>query len=129
MNTNLTDKILQTIDYSGNLIKEGIDFTKEQAPLVVQEFLTWEFWNSFGTGVLLLIISLTFLSIGWKYRKLMWGELAQKTDGFTAMANVCIFAIALGLLIPMTFNFQTALKVKIAPRVYLIEWASNQVKN
>ncbi len=127
MDTNLTQRILETIDYSGGLIKQGIEFSKEQAPLVVQEFLTWSFWNACISTVLYSIMAVVLIGCAIRFWKKAF-KLSEDTwmpVFFVNIIGVIIGTVAIFLAID---NFRDAVKVKLAPRVYLIEWAASQVR-
>jgi len=128
MNTNLTERILQVIDYSGDLVKDGTEFIKEQSPLVVQEFLKWNFMEGLITAILTGSIILSVIMFCVVSRKKFDGWI-KATDGFVIVPIIPGFFIVCVLIgagfIP---NVKKCLKIKYAPRVYLIEWAANQVK-
>lgn len=118
MSTNLNERIIQVIDSSEELIKQGIDFTKEQAPLVVQEFLTW----GYVSNLIVVIVCFCFMVLTlvglWKCYKVF------KKNEDNCIPTVLCFVLGFALVM-MTFQFaesgKTCLKIKYAPRVYLIE--------
>jgi hypothetical protein len=110
-------------------IVKAVDFAQEQAPMVVQEFLTWKFaqsviWTVVGV-IALVVLTVIFL----KLKKLAVENANTGLDvlGFFGMV-ICIITflcVCGGCVIP---NVEQMVKVKVAPRVYIIEWVSDQVQ-
>lgn len=117
------DKLLSILDWIEKTIIETRDFVTEQTPLVVEELLSWHFTLSllhFGVTCLFLISFLFFLTntlrIGFKNN---FGE-----DSFIKVMINLSFAIILFLITLFNIsspNFLTWLKIKMAPRVWLLE--------
>lgn len=106
-------------------IVKAVDFAQEQAPLVVQEFLKWKFAEA-TIAVIMCIVA--FVVMGFFIRKCFTNPWPNKSDGFSIMGGVIlsfiVFMMATKIFIP---NVNQMVKVKVAPRVYIIEWVSDQV--
>lgn len=108
-------------------IVKAVDFAQEQAPLVVQEFLTWKFSQS----VIYTIVALISIGVlAWIFtRARKWAS--KNNDGSEvfgwfgmAVSLIAILAVVFWTLIP---NVEQMVKVKVAPRVFIIEWVSDQI--
>lgn len=108
-------------------IVKAVDFAQEQAPLVVQEFLTWKFSQS----VIYTIVALISIGVlGWIFtRARKWAS--ENNDGseifgwFGMVGSlIAILSVVFSTLIP---NVEQMVKVKVAPRVFIIEWVSDQI--
>lgn len=110
-------------------IVKAVDFAQEQAPLVVQEFLQWKFAQS----VIYVIIALISIGVlAWIFaQSRKWAS--ENNDGSEVFAWFGMFislvvsvVVVFSVLVP---NVEQMVKVKVAPRVYLIEWVSDQVNS
>lgn len=119
--------LIQLIDKS----TQAGDFIAEQAPLVIQELLTYNFVSSLVLFIVLLVIS----ALSWygTYRFFKWGlkehsmgksNIYIKDLEIAAMIALATPVIATLFLIDCT----SWLKIWLAPRVYLLEYAANLVK-
>ena len=104
-------------------IVKAVDFAQEQAPLVVQEFLKWKFAQA-TIWTIVSVIGLVVL--GYFIKKCF--DCIEDSGGASVMGVVfggLFFAMVVFIqLIP---NVEQMVKVKVAPRVYIIEWVSDQV--
>ena len=111
-------------------IVKAVDFAQEQAPLVVQEFLTWRFSQAIITLVFSLLILLAF---GWLVKKSIdfVRQAPDDVDHFfcgvlgTIIAGAIFLVVMINATVPAV---ETIVKVKVAPRIYLIEWTTDQIK-
>lgn len=110
-------------------VGKAVDVVSEQAPVVANEYLTWMFWdNAFSAGysliVFLLIISIPIIM--WlKSRK-----FEDEQDKFW-MLLYSIFPLVFAMLIfyhGVIENVKECVKIKVAPRVVLIEKAVDLFK-
>lgn len=100
-------------------------FAYEQAPLLVQEFLTWKVIdNLFIIGLIIFaIIGLCYLA--------KWVHNTPKITDNDPLAYIVGVILPIGVSIMLFFlavsHVKDICKIKMAPRVYLIEWASEQI--
>lgn len=107
-------------------IIKSVDFVTEQAPLVVQEFCTYNFLEA--------IVNLTFLSIvigfllyflykSYKYLT----EKDGSDDNF--FGGILLIIVLSTITIPTVLvagkNLKAAIKIKVAPRVYVIDYVTD----
>ena len=104
-------------------IVKAVDFAQEQAPLVVQEFLMWKFAQS----VILVIFGVIALGVlGYLFKKCV--DWFRESQGLSMIPGfVCVLIIVLVCCMNVVPNIEQMVKVKVAPRVFMIEWVSSQV--
>ena len=106
---------------------QAVDFAMQQAPLVVQEFLSWKMSEA--------IINLIFFGAAFVIAFCFFVFLIKKANKY--IHSEAIVAIGLGMvgtlviMISLLFNFikpdiQTIMKIKLAPRVYIIEYVTGK---
>lgn len=109
-------------------IVKAVDFAQEQAPLVVQEFLSWKFANAFIWTIVAAISIITLLVVAYKCKNWLNKEEYIDDEAFPFIIMVaCLFvsiAVAFEGLVP---SIEQMVKVKVAPRVFIIEWVSDQI--
>jgi len=115
------EEILTELIQSVTAVK---NFAVEQAPDVIVQLLAWNFYSSLilGGGSLLIMIG------GWLaiWKLLDWKQYDQDNN-----VMICLIFGAISLIgfIPLTFcSFAESLKIYIAPKLYLIEYAASLLK-
>lgn len=108
-------------------IVKAVEFAQEQSPMVVQEFLVWKFAQS----VIWVIVGLIAIGVlgflikkcvaNWKNPELFERDLYVLP---IVMSSILIGVICFVNIVP---NVEQIVKVKVAPRVFMIEWVSDQV--
>ena len=106
-------------------IIKAVEFAQEQSPMVVQEFLLWKFaqsviWVSVGV--------IAIGALGFLIKKCV-SKISKSDEG-----EIYLFPIVISIVISVVIcfanivpNVEQIVKVKVAPRVFMIEWVSNQV--
>ncbi|MEL7477269.1 MAG: hypothetical protein AAGJ17_00040 [Pseudomonadota bacterium] len=132
MNEELQSALTSVIINTADSFKSVKDFTLEQAPDVIKQLLLWNGIYSFIEFVVgLIVISLTVIMC-FKVVKISKDENIDIVDDF------CFFGI---MSFPIGFAFSMLnlsfgifllnfdwLKIWIAPKAWLIEYAANLVK-
>lgn len=125
MDEELKQRLTKYLDTLEDSLAKGADWTAEQAPLIVQEYLAWEFWIHTIGGVLCgvgIVISLIMLVLGIK--KLAADSLSNA--GFSlVLVSSCLLVLS---FVGVCANSHDALKVSIAPRVVILEKVQEFVK-
>lgn len=117
--TNLTQILIETINQTKTVIGQGADFAKEQIPLVVNEFLLWNFWSDIGIMILLFISAFIFFKVcKWAINKV---NLSRDEEPWILLAILAGIGIIPCLIGAFVHGFD-AMKIKVAPRVYIIEY-------
>jgi hypothetical protein len=112
-------------------------FITEQTPLYIKEFLSWYFWEAvFYASISAVLLCITLSVALWaskKYSKLRAKELENDERYSGSSENdeigviISLFASGM-LLLPLFINAHNALKVKIAPRVIIVEELAHKLR-
>jgi hypothetical protein len=102
-----------------DFIKAGgattIDFAKEQVPLVVEEMIRWGWWGAMlGIAFGIVTFGLCAACVGYIRVSLRKGD----EPFFSVVIAALSFVIGAAAL---TTNTATAIKITVAPRLYLID--------
>lgn len=111
------------------------DFAAKEIPLVIQEYLTWHwvesfFWSIIVGGGFIIMAATLFKKVIWNNRDKEW------TKPYGALSDLGVgigFAIAGTILLTFVGTMITAynldwVKISVAPRVYLIDKAATFMK-
>lgn len=107
-------------------VAQAVDFALQQAPLVVQEFLSWKMSEAiinlifFGIGTVIMLFCLVFL--------LKKAKKNIDNDGIVPIFFGTAFTVIVLIMLFGTIknNIETIAKIKLAPRVYIIEYVTNK---
>ena len=129
MNEKLIEKLSesteQLIDFIEKTGETTVDFAKEQVPLVIQEVLNWGFYSNIIYGSINLIVALVCVYfVVWIWKKEYKGE---DTHPFIMFVFVPVF-ISIPTFLHGIYFMITALKISVAPRLYLIEQLHTLIK-
>jgi hypothetical protein len=121
---------------SKTAITKAVDFTMEQAPIVVNEFLHWKMAEAIIYLVAWSIPAIILLCIARAFNKRSNSADVPKEDRYKTDQNdyailKWIFrSVALVFLTLTLVNYgMTVVKIAVAPRVYLIEYVVSTVHN
>lgn len=123
INEEIKQKMVEYLQSFEAGMKKAGEFSAEQAPLVVQEFLAWEFWSHFTGAVACLVLLLIIAVVLWNIYKSTepFDELRFAGSLFSTFA-------AVGLMIGLAVNSYSAGKVAVAPRIVVLEKIATLVK-
>jgi len=127
MNKKLQEALAELI----NITIQGKDFIIEQAPDVIQQLLAWKFTMSligFSAGAVLFVISLPiFLYHINKFDRNKYSDHSYNEQDKHII--YCIVSAIAGVASLFIIFFNLAwLQIWIAPKVYLLEYASHLIK-
>ncbi len=129
MANSFEEYTLKFLEKAGNVVDKAVDTLQAEVPLVVKEFLQWKFIEA---GMNVGACTLVFLVLGvivWQSYK----QLKKDPDSVWFMLCPAVVMIALMIAAPgadISFkNAKTMLKIKYAPRIYLIEYTSDLIKS
>ena len=108
-------------------VAQAVDFALQQAPLVVQEFLSWKMGEAIFNCVFFSIVIIILLSIiVWAKKKIK--KLHSYDDDIVFYSMIITFCIVftVGSTIPIKNNIEIIIKIKLAPRVYIIEYVTKK---
>lgn len=123
MNEDVKTRLLDSLDGIGEFIRSSADFAKDQAPLVVDELLLWGFFRAAAQaclGALLLAVGLFCIRLLWKRGK-AWFDL-DHPEKFVPTVIGAITGPIFGIIC-LVHGIGTAAYIKIAPRLYILDYA------
>ena len=119
---------------SKTAITKSVDFTLEQAPLVVKEFLHWRLAQSI---IWIFIWATPAIALLYFSRRFRLRSVATDVpdsdryhtdkDDYTALKWIARVAALTMLLITIGINGMIITKIIVAPRVYLIEYVVDAI--
>lgn len=101
-------------------LESGAMWIGEQAPLYVQELLTWRMWNHAIWNGLMLILLVATITSSIKFFKWVKAKTTS-SDGPGVGLTLSIIA-SVGLFIGIVANTCALIKIIVAPKVYLIDY-------
>jgi len=134
MNEQLQERVFSWVSQTAENIGE---WTTKEVPLFINEYLLWKFWeNAIGIGMYIagFLICWGFWAI--LYKKL-WGKFKESWEDnrdwipvVTIFGGAALFvSFVVTLLAFPSENILTCLKIKVAPKIYLVEEAARIIKN
>jgi len=121
---DLKQRLVDSLDKVAEWVKQAEAFTVEQAPLVVQDILSWGWYGSIVPCVGLFLISLV-MGIAAAIFFFFGLKADEKQDGDTAtFCAISVVFLVVFMWLPFGLACEhgmKALKVKEAPRVYILE--------
>lgn len=121
--STLKDAMLSIIDSTVNGISSGVSFLKAEIPQVIHQLLMWEFYSNLIYG----IIGVILLGITIYFSKKLFHAINDARHSDPIIWLPWGFGSIIAILISLSFagHLMTALKVYVAPKVYLIEYAAD----
>jgi hypothetical protein len=121
--------LVDTIKSAQQGVVKGVDFAMEQIPDICTQLLAWKFAEACIYIGLLSVVVLALVA-GWRILWVSFGRFEDSTDTLGSRISVSIIAplcIALAV-IPLCRKVNVALQIKLAPKVYLIEYAGKLIR-
>ncbi|WYC18321.1 hypothetical protein [Citrobacter phage vB_CfrS_K1M] len=121
MNEQAQKILVDLLQKASNGIDSAVSFSQAQIPDVVQQLLMWHAVSSLIIQALCLVIiifSVTVIVITWN----------TGNDADSVMLVTVIMSIITIIFIVVLFNYSDWLKIWLAPKLYLIEYAASLVK-
>lgn len=120
---DLEAKVVEYLDKAEGGLKAILDVSSEQVPIVIQEYLNWHMVSSIiGAVVAFAAVGALWYAAKWCY------SMIHKTDNPAELGVILCISFSILPLIIGTVELFTAIKIWIAPRVFLIdkfgEWIS-----
>lgn len=129
MDNNLQEKVIQWIESTASKIG---DFATEQIPPFITEYLTWKFWEAaFSASLYLILVAVAGVYLAYWKKLWAWNvKHFDRTDGISLLP-VALSATLLTLMLFFNFPYdeiKDMIQINIAPKVYLLEKASEIIK-
>jgi len=136
VNNSLNDVLARGLEATGGYIEKATNFAIEQAPDVVNQYLQWEFWSNVGLAsffFVILCVSLFFCVKWWTIcNRGYWNDSVSGSHIMTSGSHIfgAIVSLLLSgiLLCVIPTKIYAAAKVKIAPKVLIIEKFSKTIR-
>lgn len=130
MTNELETKLIGWLETSAQAIG---DFASKEVPPFIHEYLHWKFLECFYSPCMAL---LGFVVFGLIMRK-FWKKYKTDNDpalrelygGGTIFSAISLFTILLLFISSSLKNIPTAIQIKVAPKVYLMEKATELIKS
>lgn len=122
MDEEVRKRLLEAMDGMINTAGQIKDFTVEQAPLVIQDYIRWGVVQ--GVCTILLGVALLILAAGLR-------SVAKKSEKDSEIRYFlsCLALVALlASMLPFSFGALRASKAYFAPRAYIIDEIREAVK-
>jgi len=128
--TEITVKAMEWLTNAANQIG---DFAKEEIPPFINEFLTWRFIDTAIDAAWSVVYIVPILIFFFFYSKKAWAwgiKYGKESDGISLLVPSVATGIAfIGLVVAFPLDeIKTMVKIKAAPKVYLIEEAANIIQ-
>ena len=130
MNEEMNNKLVEYLDSLGGVAKAAASFAGDNLPMVIQEFLAWEFYSNIFIVMLCILAGILGLCLGRagleNYNKLVQQD--KSTDDTSVVIPIIFGVMLLGLAIGLgSISAYQAVKVKVAPRIVVLEKISDMV--
>jgi len=137
-NKEIQEVIVSYMGKVESVVQNMSDFASDQIPLVIQEYLAWQFYSGMVILVLLLSLSSVACAIGMKFLKIR--SKVEKKNEYTSDYSVnqtkegYMICSVISFILSAIFFFNSFIpaygmvKVKVAPRVVLIDWLKDSVQ-
>jgi hypothetical protein len=135
---SVQQKAMSILDWLEQSVKTTADFTAEQIPLFIQELLVYNFWYSlihFVFGVIGIVFAILMIKQIVFNDYLDIKEHEKDKRGYSKDSAVVkrILFVAMTVVFVIggsvkTMNNTEWFKIKVAPRVYLMEYVTTQLK-
>lgn len=133
MNEQLQSTLLEFLNKSGEALETAFVFTSEQVPDLIQQLLMFKLVESSLLTVLFLILFLLSMKYSlhlYKNRlvECKYSISGSKADGDRVCGSICAALLSSIMLWPAVAYLLETLKIWLAPKLYLIEYAADLVK-
>jgi len=99
-------------------------FASEQIPLLVEEILLWNFWESVMMAVIAFII--IALSV-WCLRICVITDIDKEDEEFYRISSVVALVTSIPSVIVFTVQLFEIAKITITPRLYLVNYLKDMI--
>ena len=120
----LTAALTGAINKTVSAVETATEFLNQQSPEVIEQLLRWGFASSFACFALLVGLAAKVLDVTFKY--LRSGKSRKTSDYDPGGAQFACF-LALSVLLGLAALSLGWIKILIAPKVWLLEYAARVV--
>lgn len=120
--------LIESIEKVGDATGQAVDFAIEQAPVAVQQALSWYLTQSIFYFVVGLGLLLVTQPIYKYFSKRFEDSVGHDGEGWLTCKYLITTTLALVGIFMFIINLLEALKIWIAPKLWLIEYAASLAK-
>ncbi len=132
MNDEVKMRLLKYFDILEGSVKNAADLAKTEIPDIIQEWISWEFYSSVTLALFFFSMIIGLLCLSKKVINLCFTyEFHYKEDKNAARflsIGIPLFISSL-LFWGCCYNSYYAIKIKIAPKVVILEKITSLIKN
>lgn len=129
---NIENVLTTLLEY----LQSAISFTIEQAPILVKELLAYEQYRLLYTGISCVVMTIFFVVLAIFSFKKSKKITKERGDDWMNDIDVLFFIIAVVssitalvfLLVFALYVIPNSIKLQVAPRLYLLEYAKSLLK-
>jgi type III secretion system FlhB-like substrate exporter len=110
-------------------LAKAVDFAIEQAPIIVQEFLSWKMGEAIFNVALYTIAAIVLFCIARFFFKKIKDTNINYAEEIIPLGLGLGFSAAIFCIITILHikpNIETIIKIKLAPRVYILEYVTKK---
>lgn len=128
MNEKTQEILMSYMGKAEGALQNISDFASDQIPLVIQEYLSWQFYGSVINAIVFLtILSLALyllnMLVNWTLKQTASDDIGPGVFGSFILLLFSLFMIA-GFI----YHSKEAVKVSVAPRVVIVDWLKDSVQ-
>jgi hypothetical protein len=122
MKEETEEKLLGMLEWVEGATKSGADFLSEQTPLYVQELLVYHFWVSAAVWMIFGLLLIPMIYGGVKVYKML-------TEGSEDNRALWCMLLPVYLIVtpPVIYNNSDWIKIKLAPRVFVVDYVTEKL--
>lgn len=133
MNEQMNNAIVEVINKVTSGVEGAIEFSKEQIPDVLEQLLMWNMCESIMWLVIGLVLVVTSVKMffGWNSRKkviLSSDYCGEDKEDLQTIWWVVLIVIGVAGIPFVIYNTLEIIKIIVAPKLYLLEYAADLVK-
>jgi hypothetical protein len=122
MNQNIQNWIIEQASNVTN-------WANAEVPLVIQEFLIWNFYSGLINIVGILISLVIIFGLCIKFKKTLLESFKCGEDPLLMIITLIFtIPIVISLLVFLFCDVKDVIQIKVAPKVYLVEKAAEMIK-
>jgi hypothetical protein len=125
VSTNLQDQVAALIQKSILLAEKTGEFVVAETSDVVKQFLVWKFWEHTISAILAILFFIPVL-LASVYALVKGFDRQSELEGIGIFLSFIGFLIAGIIGVAAVCDGFKAVKVSVAPKVYLLEWVADK---
>lgn len=128
----IEERVSKYLDAMESMADKAGNFVADQTPLVAQEFLLWEFWSAIFAAIGFVFVAAAIIAASrwvWNRRpEYVKGGLDNDPYWLVGCLAIAVFLSNFIFLVAAVNRATRAVKVRVAPRVVLLETVRDFVR-